>query len=439
MQMPQCSEAEESILSSIMIDSSTLIDISAMLMPDDFYNAKFKQIYAAILDLFKKNIPVDLVSITDHMRSAGSLKNVGGAHAISAIIDTAPVCADVRHTAQTIRDKSILRSLILRSNDVIKRCATDDAKTVLEFAEKTVFDLSLNAETKNAISSSQLVPAFIDRVEFLMANKTNSNITGVPSGIGTLDKITAGFQKSDIIILAARPSMGKTALALNIARNAAVDSGKPVIIFSLEMSTDQLMMRLMCSEARVDSSLVKCGSLTQPMFDRLTAAAGTIHDAPIFIDDAADITMSEIRSKCRRLKLDKGLGLVIIDYIQLMRSREKYERRDLEISAISRGLKILAKELDVPVIALSQLNRKLEERSDKRPMLADLRESGAIEQDADMVLFIYRDEVYNKEENNPNRGTAEIIIAKNRNGATGTALSMFHNQFTRFETLETRY
>ena len=258
-------------------------------------------------------------------------------------------------------------------------------------------------------------------------------ITGIPTGFTRLDHMTSGLQGSDLIILAARPAMGKTALALNIARNAAFESDVPVAIFSLEMSKEQLSMRMLCSEARVDSSRVRSGFLNPEDWHRITDAAGSLSEAPIFIDDSPDISTTSIRTKCRRLKMDKDLGLVVIDYLQLMRGRQDTERRDLEISEISRSLKLLAKELNVPVLALSQLNRKLEERSDKRPQLSDLRESGALEQDADVVAFIYRDEVYNKDENNPNRGTAEVILSKQRNGPTGVVPLTFLGAYTRFE------
>jgi len=273
----------------------------------------------------------------------------------------------------------------------------------------------------------------ISALEELQGNK--SLITGVPTGFSGLDTLTSGFQKSDLIIIAARPSMGKTALALNIARNVSVDANTPVAIFSLEMSKEQLSMRLLCSESKVNSSNIRNGFLSKDNWTALTDAASTLTDAPVFIDDSADISATSIRAKARRLMMDEGLGLIIIDYLQLMRGRTSAERRDLEISEISRSLKALAKELDVPVVALSQLNRELEKRNDKRPMLSDLRESGALEQDADVVAFIYRDEVYNKDENNPEKGTAEIIVAKQRNGPVGSLKLKFFKSYTRFENL----
>jgi replicative DNA helicase len=271
----------------------------------------------------------------------------------------------------------------------------------------------------------------IETLEEQQGNR--SLVTGVPTGFTRLDNLTSGLQNSDLIILAARPSMGKTALALNIARNAAVDANIPVAIFSLEMSKEQLSLRMLCSEARIDSSRLRGGFFSMDDWHRLTDAAGILTESPIYIDDSPSLTAMEIRAKARRLKLDKNIGLIIIDYLQLMQGRSSAERRDLEISEISRGLKALAKELDLPVVALSQLNRMLEQRTDKRPRLSDLRESGALEQDADVVAFIYRDEVYNKEEDNPNRGTAEILLSKQRNGPTGDIHLTFLNTYTRFE------
>ena len=302
---------------------------------------------------------------------------------------------------------------------------------IINFAESSIFEISEDKIHPAFYPISKLIESNIDALEERQGNKTL--ITGVPTGFTRLDHLTSGFQPSDLIILAARPSMGKTAFALNVARNAAVDGNVPVAIFSLEMSKEQLSMRLLCAEARVDSSRIRSGYFSRDDWDALTDAAGVLSEAPIYIDDSADITAIEIRAKSRRLKMEKNLGLVIVDYLQLMKGRPHLERRDLEISEISRSLKSLAKELEVPVIALSQLNRKLEERSDKRPMLSDLRESGSLEQDADVVAFIYRDEVYNREENNPNRGKAEIILGKQRNGPIGSASLVFLNTYTRFE------
>jgi len=339
------------------------------------------------------------------------------------------------HYAKIVHDKASLRRLIEKSNNIVKRCFDDrgDVEDVLDFAESSIFELS----------QDKIRPAFypigkiiLDNMEMLEERQGNKAlITGITTGYRKLDSLTAGLQNSDLIILAARPGMGKTALALNIARNAAVDEGIPTAIFSLEMAKEQLTLRLLCSEARIDSNRVRSGFFSQDDWIKLTDAAATLSEASIFIDDSPDITAMTIRAKARRLKMEKGLGLIFIDYLQLMKSRSGIERRDLEISEISRSLKALAKELSVPVVALSQLNRKLEERSDKRPQLADLRESGALEQDADVVAFIYRDEVYNKDPNNPNQGKAELILAKQRSGPVGVVPLAFLGAYTRFETL----
>ncbi len=327
---------------------------------------------------------------------------------------------------------------IKRLSDALSRKCFEDSGNVdetIDFAESAIFEISSKKSKQAFYPIRELINKNIDALEERQGNKTL--ITGVPTGFKMLDNLTSGFQNSDFIIIAARPSMGKTALALNIARNAAVDSNIPSAVFSLEMSKEQLSMRLLCSEARIDSSRLRSGFFSKEDWVHLTDAAGILSEAPIYIDDTPDISALEIRAKARRLKMEVDLGLVIIDYLQLLRSHHSAERRDLEISEMSRALKALAKELDLPVVALSQLNRKLEERSDKRPQLSDLRESGALEQDADVVAFIYRDEVYNKDENNPNRGKAELLISKQRNGPTGLVSLAFLSTYTRFEDLAT--
>jgi replicative DNA helicase len=430
---PQSIEAEESILSAILLDNSTLLDVLELLRPEDFYRTAHQTIFAAIESLFSKAEPVDLITLTNILRDNSELEKVGGAAYLARIVDTVPSAINVTHYARMVRDKSALRRLIAKAGEITQRCYEEAGEfdQVLDFAEGAVFEISENKHRAAFHPLNKIIESNIDALEERQGNR--ALITGIPTGFTLLDHKTSGLQGSDLIILAARPAMGKTALALNIARNAAFESNVPVAIFSLEMSKEQLSMRMLCSEARVDSSRVRSGFLNPEDWHRLTNAAGTLSEAPIFIDDSPDISTTSIRTKCRRLKMDKDLGLVIIDYLQLMRSRHESERRDLEISDISRSLKLLAKELNVPVLALSQLNRKLEERSDKRPQLSDLRESGALEQDADVVAFIYRDEVYNKDENNPNRGAAEIILSKQRNGPTGVVPLTFLGAYTRFE------
>lgn len=432
---PQSLEAEESIISSILIDNSSLLDIVQILSPEDFYKTAHQKVYSAIIDLFSKSEPVDLVTLTNVLRAKGQIEDIGGASYLAALLDTVPLAVNAPHYAKIIHDKACLRRLIEKANLITRRCFehSGDVDEVLDFAETSIFEISESKIRPSFYPLKKIIESNIDTLEERQGNKTL--VTGVSTGFRQLDNLTSGLQNSDLIILAARPSMGKTAFALNIARNAAIDSNVPTAIFSLEMSKEQLSMRLLCAEARIDSSRLRTGFFRNDDWPKLTQAASTLSDAPIYIDDSADISAVEIRAKSRRLKMEKDLGLIIIDYIQLMQSAHSSERRDLEISEISRSMKALAKEINVPVIGLSQLNRKLEERSDKRPQLSDLRESGALEQDADLVMFIYRDEVYNKKEDNPNKGTAEIIIAKQRNGPIGTTTLAFLKSYTRFESL----
>jgi len=423
------------MLSAVLVDNDTLLDVVEILSPEDFYKSAHQKIYSAIIDLFSRNEPVDLVTLTNILREQGRLEEVGGALYLAKLLDAVPMAVNAPYYAKIVHDKACLRKLIEKSSDIAKRCFEDrgNVEDVLDYAESTIFE----------ISQDKIRPAFypigkiiLDNIETLEERQGNKAlITGIPTGFRKLDNLTAGFQNSDLLILAARPGMGKTALALNIARNVAVEENIPTAIFSLEMAKEQLSMRLLCSEARIDSNRVRSGFFSQEDWVQLTNACGVLSEAPIYIDDSPDITAMTIRAKARRMKMDKGLGLVIIDYLQLMKSRAFLERRDLEISEISRSLKSLAKELNIPVVALSQLNRRLEERSDKRPQLSDLRESGALEQDADIVAFIYRDELYNKAPDNPHRGKAELIIAKQRNGPVGVVHMAFLDTYTRFESL----
>jgi replicative DNA helicase len=430
---PQSIEAEEAILSAVLLDNSTLLDVIEILSPEDFYKTAHQKAFTAIHDLFEKNEPVDLVTLANRLREKGELENVGGAAYLARIMDSAPLAVNAIHYATIVHEKAVLRRLIEKTNAIAKRCYEDrgPADEIVDFAESAVFEVTEKRYRQSFYSISELIDKSIDALEERQGNK--ALFTGVPTGFSQFDEKTSGLQKSDLIIIAARPSMGKTAFALNIARNAAVESDIPCAIFSLEMSKEQIAMRLLCSESRVDSHRMRSGFMNQEDWIKFTNAAGTLENAAIYIDDTPGISALEIRAKARKLKMGVNLGLIIIDYIQLMRSHHTAERRDLEISEISRSLKALAKELDLPVIAISQLNRKLEDRADKRPQLSDLRESGALEQDADVVAFIYRDEVYNKDENNPNRGKAEILLAKQRNGPTGIIPLTFLTAYTRFE------
>ncbi len=432
---PQNIEAEESLISAILVDNNTLLDVIEILEPEDFYRTAHQKIFAAITDLFDKSEPADLVTLANRLKEKGQLEEIGGAAYLAKLVDTVPLAVNAQHYARIIHDKASLRRLIEKANAIVKRCFEEKGNTdeVIDFAESAIFEIS---EKKSRQAFYPLSKIILGNIETLEENQGNrSLVTGVASGFTHLDTLTSGFQNSDLIIIAARPSMGKTALALNIARNAAVDANVPVAIFSLEMSKEQLSLRMLCSEARIDSSRLRGGFFSMEDWRRLTDAAGILSDAPVYIDDSPSISAMEIRAKARRLKMDKNVGLIIIDYLQLMQGRVTAERRDLEVSEISRALKALAKELNLPVIALSQLNRMLEQRTDKRPRLSDLRESGALEQDADVVAFIYRDEVYNKEEDNPSKGIAEIILTKQRNGPTGDVSLSFLNTYTRFENM----
>lgn len=432
---PQNIDAEESIISAVLLDNSTLSDIMDVVSPADFYRTAHQKIFEGITELFQRGEPVDLVTLADFLQSKNLLEKTGGAVYLAKLVDTAPVPSNARYYAKIIHDKASLRRLITAASHITSRCfdLTSQVDDIIDYAEKVIFEVTTHKTRESVSPICDLIDKNIDVLIERQGNRTL--ISGVPTGFSRLDSLTSGFQNSDLIILAARPGMGKTALSLNIARNAAVSAGVPVVFFSLEMSKEQLSMRLLCSEARLDFSKLRDGRFDSEQWEKLTEAASTLSNAPIYIDDSAEMTSLDIKTKCRRLKMEKNIGLVVIDYIQLMKPRRHLERRDLEISDISRSLKSLAKELDIPIVGLSQLNRMLESRSDKRPQLSDLRESGALEQDADLVIFIYRDEVYNKEENNPKKGIAEIHLAKQRNGPVGIQELMFLNQYTRFENI----
>lgn len=433
---PHNLDAEEGLLSAVLIDNEAMVEIADSLTPRDFYRQSHQKIYAAQLDLFNAEEPIDLITLSDRLKQGGELEAVGGATQIAALVDAVPMAANIPYYAKIIREKASLRRLIENVHAIFKRCYADqgEVEKVISFAESSIYEIS---QGNLGPDFSELKTILDDNITALEKQQANpESVNGIPSGFAQLDAMTAGFQKSDLIILAARPGMGKTTLALNIARNAAIQDEAPVLVFSLEMSKDQLSMRMLCSEAGIDSSRARNGFLGRGDWNAINTAAGVLTEAPIYIDDSPDITQTTIRAKARRLQKDKGLGMIIIDYIQLMRSSQSAERRDLEISQISRALKGIAKEFKIPVIALSQLNRKLEERNDKRPMLSDLRESGALEQDADVVAFIYRDDVYNKDNNNPNLGMAELIVAKQRNGPVGMVPMRFLSAYTRFESAE---
>ncbi len=430
---PQNVEAEQAVLGTILLQDKALLKVAELLDADDFYRNSHKIIYEVMVHLFEKREPHDLITVIGLLKDQNRLDRVGGAAYLASLTDVIPFTGTLVHHATIIRKKAILRRLIQTSSDVAARCydAQDDIETLVDEAERTIFEIAQARRKQGFEPMSSIVPKAFDRITLLSERK--EHLTGVGTGYEDLDRMTAGLQDSDLIILAGRPSMGKTALAMNMVQHASLIDNVPTAVFSLEMSMEQLAVRLLCSVGQVDSQRIRTGNLRESDWPKLTRATGMLTEAPIFIDDSAGLTVLEMRAKARRLKSEHDLGLVVVDYLQLMQGKSSIENRTQEISDISRSLKAMAKELEVPVIALSQLNRSLESRTDKRPQLSDLRESGAIEQDADVIMFIYRDEVYNKAEDNPNRGIAELIVGKQRNGPIGTVKLTFIGAYTTFE------
>jgi len=431
---PQNIEAEQAVLGSILLKSDVFGTVLETLKPQDFYKENHRLIYSAMIDLFDQNEPQDLLTVSNLLNNSNKMEQIGGAMYLASLTSLVPVTANIGSYAKIIREKAVLRKLIEVNTDIAARCYEEqnDIDILVDQAEQAIFDIAGSKGEKVFTHIKRIVPKAFEVVEQLYKRK--ELITGVPTGYTEIDKMTAGLQGSDLIIVAARPSMGKTSFAMNIAQHAALVEKTGVAVFSLEMSKEQLVMRLMSSVGHIDSQRIRTGKLRSEDWPKLTRAVGMLSEAPIFIDDTPAISVLEMRAKVRRLASQYDIGLIIVDYLQLMRGRST-ENRTQEISDISRSLKALAKEHNVPVIALSQLNRGLESRTDKRPMMADLRESGAIEQDADVICFIYRDEVYNKSEDNPERGIAEIIIGKQRNGPTGVSRLTFIKEYTMFENL----
>jgi replicative DNA helicase len=432
---PQNVEAEQSILGGILIENEAMNKVAEIISADDFYRDAHRKIFYALINLSERDEPADLITLTNELRKLDQLDSVGGATYLASLIDAVPTAANIEYYARIVKEKSILRGLIQTATDIITQSYEDrgDVETFLDEAERAIFQISERKVKPSFYTIRDIVKQSFKTIERLFEKK--EHVTGVPSGFKELDQKTAGFQPSDLIIVAGRPSMGKTAFCLNVAQYAAIEKRTPVAIFSLEMSKEQLVIRMLCSEGRVEGTRLRTGFLNESDWPRLTLAAGTLSDAPIFIDDTAALSVLELRAKARRLNAEHGLGMIILDYLQLMRGRARTESRQQEISDISRSLKALAKELGIPVIAVSQLSRKTEERQGMRPQLADLRESGAIEQDADVILFLYRDEVYNRSEENPNRGKAELIIGKQRNGPIGKIDLAYLDKITTFKDL----
>lgn len=436
---PQSLEAEQAVLGAIILEGESIIKAIEILSADDFYREAHRKIYVAMLELFDKNEPIDLITITEHLKDKGELEEVGGLSYLSTLATVVPTSANIRYHAKLVREKALLRSLIRACTEIATKIYEEpqDAEEMIDYAEKLIFEISEKRTNTNFYQMKDVVKQTFKIIESMYERK--AVITGVPSGFKDLDELTSGFQPGDLVIIGGRPGMGKTAFSLNIAQHVGVELGEPVAFFSLEMSKEQIAMRLLSSLAMVNASALRKGFISKRDWERLTDSAVRLSEAPIYIDDSSQMSVLEIRAKARRLKMEKGkLSLIIIDYLQLMRSRTAYDRREQEISEISRSLKAMAKELKVPVIALSQLNRSVEKTTDRRPTLANLRESGAIEQDADVIIFLYRDEVYNKK-NPANKGKAEVIVAKQRNGPTDTVYLTFLSDYTRFLDFTDKY
>lgn len=428
---PQSIEAEEAILGAILVNPICLNKIADLIEPESFYKPANKIIYEAILYLFAKNQAIDIVTVSERLSESAKLELIGGRTYINDLALNVVTTANIEYYAKIVQEKAIKRNLINAGSEIVTM-AYDNQPTeaTLDCAEKLIFSIAQQKTTTDLVAVKDLVLTSYEQIEYRYNHR--DELIGVPTGFYDLDVMTSGLQKADLIILAARPSMGKTAFALNIAQNVALRANKATAIFSLEMPKEQLVQRMLCSEAEVDSQRLKTGLMQAKDWEKLTTTMNSFAEAPIYIDDYAGASVMDIRAKCRRLAMEeKELGLIVIDYLQLM-SGSPNEERIQQISAISRGLKTLARELGVPIIALSQLSRAVEQRPNKRPMLSDLRESGAIEQDADLVMFIYRDEYYNKEETE-NKGKAEIILAKHRNGPVGNVELLFQSNITKFK------
>ncbi|HEY8892405.1 MAG TPA: replicative DNA helicase [Clostridium sp.] len=431
--LPYNLEAEQSVIGSMLIDKTAILRVVEVLKSDDFYRDSHKVIFNAIFELYQKDTPIDMITLLEHLRSSEKLDSSGGVTYISEISNSVPSTANLSSYIKIVDDKSILRKLIRASTEIMENCYNkqDDVDAVMDLAEQKVFNISEKKNSGDFEPMNTVLERGFLEIERIFNNKGET--TGISSGFPELDEKTAGFQKGDMILIAARPSMGKTTFALNLAEFAALRGGKSVAVFSLEMSKEQLAYKLLCSEANVDMTKLRNGSLEDKDWENIAKASGPLAAAKIFIDDTAGTSVMDMRSKCRKLKMEHGIDMIVIDYLQLM-SGSNSESRQQEVSEISRSIKALAKEMQCPVIALSQLSRAPEQRTDHRPMLSDLRESGSIEQDADLVMFLYRDEYYNSETEDKN--VAELIIAKQRNGPVGTVRLAWIGQFSKFARLD---
>ncbi|HGM3506339.1 replicative DNA helicase [Clostridioides sp. ZZV15-6383] len=427
---PHSVESEQSILGSILLDKDAIITVTETIKPNDFYKEAHKIIYECMITLSNKGEPIDLITLTEELRKQGHLNDIGGISYITSLSTIVPTTSNVKYYADIVKEKSVLRKLIKASNEIINLGYSGATKIedVLEQAEKRIFDISQEKTSDDFKPINLVLMDAYDMIEKLYTNK--SDVTGITTGFKDLNKKINGLQRTDLILIAARPAMGKTAFSLNLVQNAALKGDASVAVFSLEMSKEQLVQRMLSSQSSVELKKIKTGTLNDNDWPRIIDAMAVLSDAKIHIDDTPGIKISELRSKCRKLKIEKGLDLVLIDYLQLMEGEGNNESRQQEISKISRSLKVLAKELNCPVVALSQLSRAPEQRADHRPMLSDLRESGAIEQDADIVMFLYRDEYYHADSESKNIG--EVIIAKNRHGETGSVELVWLGEVQRF-------
>jgi replicative DNA helicase len=435
---PHSNEAEQSVLGGLMLDNGAWDKAGDLVVEEDFYRRDHRLIFRAVKHLAELGSPFDVVTLAEWLDKLAELENVGGIQYLGTLVSNTPSAANIKSYANIVRERSVLRQLLQVAHRIADSAYQPEGRTVnelLDDAEKSVYQIADQGARNNRgfVGMKDLLTKAVERIDYLFT--LDNPITGVPTGFDDFDQKTSGLQRSDLVIVAGRPSMGKTTFAMNIAENAAIKGQVPVAVFSMEMPGEQLAMRMMSSLGRIDQHRVRTGKLTDEDWPRLTSAVQILSDAPIYIDDTPGLTPTELRARARRLAREHGLGLIVIDYLQLMQGsgNAAKENRATEISEISRSLKALAKELNVPVVALSQLNRGLEQRTDKRPIMSDLRESGAIEQDADVIVFIYRDEVYNEDSND--KGIAEILIRKQRNGPIGVSRLAFLGQFTRFENL----
>ena len=434
---PQNLDAEQSVLGAILLENASLNRVSEIISEDDFYRHAHKTLFRAMMAISERNEPVDQITLTEHLTMMGELEHVGGAAYVAELVQAVPSAANIRYHSKIVRDKALLRGLIGTATDVVTQGyeGTSPTEELLEYAEREIFRLAQGKLARSFMPVGHIIKESVEIVDRLYSRK--ERITGIPTGYAALDHLTAGLQPSDLIIIAGRPSMGKTSLALGIVEHAAIRAHAVVGVFSLEMSQAQLVLRMLSSQALLDSHALRTGQLSRQDWVSLTDAASKLEQAPIFIDDSGNLTIQQMRGKARRLKAEHGLDLLVIDYLQLMEGRRDAESRQQEISDISRSLKALAKELEIPVIALSQLSRAVENRKPPIPVLADLRESGAIEQDADVVMFIYLEEVYNPD--TEEKGIADILVRKHRNGPIGEPKLYFHERYAKFADLETHH